>query len=91
MEKYELKENNTYYYKHHLYVVINIGRQKMENGVWEGCVIYKREDAPKDPFEQKMFVRAIYDFLKNFETLEYVRPSLYTGNIVANGITFNAK
>ena len=30
MEKYELKENNTYYYKHHLYVVINIGRQKME-------------------------------------------------------------
>jgi len=63
----------------------------MENGVWEGCVIYKREDAPKDPLEQKMFVRAIYDFLKNFETLEYVRPSLYTGNIVANGITFNAK
>ena len=91
MEKYELKENNTYYYKHHLYVVINIGRQKMENGVWEGCVIYKREDAPKDPLEQKMFVRAIYDFLKNFETLEYVRHSLYTGNIVANGITFNAK
>lgn len=34
MEKYELKENNTYYYKHHLYVVINIGRQKMENGKW---------------------------------------------------------
>ena len=32
MEKYELKENNTYYYKHHLYVVINIGRQKMEHG-----------------------------------------------------------
>jgi len=91
MEKYELKENNTYYYKHHLYVVINIGRQKMENGAWEDCVIYKREDAPKDPLEQKMFVIAIYDFLKNFETLEYVRPSLYTGNIVANGITFNAK
>ncbi len=91
MKKYELKENNTYYYKHHLDVVINIGRQKMENGVWEDCVIYKHEDAPTDPLEQKMFVRAIYDFLKNFETLEYVRPSLYTGNIVANGITFNAK
>ena len=91
MEKYELKESNTYYYKHHLYVVINIGKQKMENGAWEDCGIYKREDAPKDPLEQKMFVIAIYDFLKNFETLEYVRLSLYTGNIVANGITFNAK
>ena len=38
MEKYELKENNTYYYKHHLYVVIIIGRQKMDNGAWEKSV-----------------------------------------------------
>ena len=31
----------------------------MEHG--EDCVIYKREDAPTDPLEQRMFVRAIDD------------------------------
>lgn len=83
MEKYELKENNTYYYKNHLYKVLHIGKSKVdseESSKWNDCVIYKRSDNPNDIEQQKMFVRSIEDFLKNFELIEY------EGIVFSNGI-----
>ena len=66
MEKYELKESNTYYYKHHLYVVINIGKQKMENGAWEEYINKINSITKQDIIDlaNRIQVNTIY-FLKN--------------------------
>lgn len=92
MEKHELKEKQTYYYKNHLYNVICIGKQRNENEIWEDCVIYKRTDVPVEPAQQKMFVRSVRDFLAKFEPIEFVNPSVLFGSVIAsNTATLNLR